>query len=165
MLFYQTLKGLILGGTTWIGLFRKEDMTETITNVFEKNEIRSVWNAEEEAYYFSVVDVVNALANPKDAWKYWSVLKNRLKAKDSEVTTNCSQLKMLAPDGKMRMRDAMKTVEILRLIESMPSSKAKVFRIKWHNYLFYRIATQYDTGLPISVFNDFIIWGGKILWN
>ena len=132
-------------------------MTETITNLFEKNEIRSIWNAKEEEYYFSVVDVVNVLANPKDARKYWSVLKNRLKAKDSEVTTNCSQLKMLAPGGKIQMRNAMKTVEILRPIESMPSSKAKVFCIKLHNYFFYRIATQYDTGLPISVFNDFII--------
>ena len=89
---------------------------DTITNLFEGKEIRSIWDNEKEDYYFSVVDVVNALANPKDARKYWSVLKTRLKKEGSEVTTNCSQLKMLAPDGKMRLRDAMKTNDILRLI-------------------------------------------------
>ena len=54
----------------------------------------------EKEYYFSVVDVISALANPKDARKYWSVLKTRLKKEGSEVTTNCSQFEMLAPDGK-----------------------------------------------------------------
>lgn len=75
------------------------------------------------------MDVVNALANPKDARKYWSVLKARLKKEGSEVTTNCSQLKMLASDGKMRLRDAMKTNDILRLIESIPSPKAEPFKM------------------------------------
>ena len=86
---------------------------ETISNLFEDREIRSIWDSEKEDYYFSVVDVINALANPKDARKYWSVLKSRLKKEGSEVTTNCSQLKMLAPDGKVRLRDAMKTNDIL----------------------------------------------------
>ena len=75
----------------------------TITNLFEGKEIKSVWDAEKEEYYFSVVDVVNALAEPKDPRKYWSSLKARLKKEGSEVTTNCSQLKMLAPDGKIRL--------------------------------------------------------------
>lgn len=99
----------------------KENKLETITNLFENSTIRSIWDKEKEEYYFSVVDVINALANPKDARKYWSVLKSRLKKEGSEVTTNCSQLKMLAPDGKVRLRDAMKTNDILRLIESIPS--------------------------------------------
>ena len=107
----------------------KENKLETITNLFENSTIRSVWNSEKEEYYFSVVDVINALANPKDARKYWSVLKSRLKKEGSEVTTNCSQLKMLAPDGKMRLRDAMKTNDILRLIESIPSPKAEPFKL------------------------------------
>ena len=75
----------------------------TITNLFEGKEIRSVWDAEKEEYYFSVVDVVNALAEQKDSRKYWSSLKARLKKEGSEVTTNCSQLKKLAPDGKIRL--------------------------------------------------------------
>ncbi len=68
----------------------KQDKLETITKLFEGKEIRSVWNNKEKEYYFSVVDVINALANPKDARKYWSVLKTRLKKEGSEVTTNCS---------------------------------------------------------------------------
>ena len=107
----------------------KQDKLETITKLFEGKEIRSIWNNKEEEYYFSVVDVINALANPKDARKYWSVLKTRLKKEGSEVTTNCSQFKMLAPDGKMRLRDAMKTSDILRLIESVPSPKAEPFKM------------------------------------
>lgn len=86
-----------------------EHKLETISNLFEGNEIRSVWDSEKEDYYFSVVDVVRALTESKDARKYWSVLKTRLKREGSEVTTNCSQLKMLPPDGKLRLRDVMKT--------------------------------------------------------
>ena len=83
---------------------------ETISNLFEDKEIRSVWDSEKEEYFFSVVDVINALTDSPKPRKYWSVLKNRLKKEGSEVTTNCSQLKMLAPDGKIRLRDAMKTI-------------------------------------------------------
>ena len=106
-----------------------QDKLETISNLFEGKEIRSIWNKEQEEYYFSVVDIVNALADPKDARKYWSSLKSRLKKEGSEVTTNCSQLKMLAPDGKIRLRDAMKTNDIFRLIESIPSPKAEPFKV------------------------------------
>ena len=99
----------------------KESKLATISNLFEDQEIRSVWDPEREEYYFSVVDVVKALTNSPDARKYWSVLKNRLKKEGSEVTTKCSQLKMEAPDGKLRLRDAMVTKDIFRLIESIPS--------------------------------------------
>ena len=77
---------------------------ETISNLFEGKEIRSIWDMEKEEYYFSVVDVIAALTDSSEPRKYWSVLKSRLKKEGSEVTTNCSQLKMLAPDGKMRIR-------------------------------------------------------------
>lgn len=89
----------------------KDDKLETISNLFEGNEIRSIWDSEKEDYYFSVVDVIAALTNSSNPRKYWSVLKLRLKNEGSEVTTNCSQLQMLAPDGKLRLRDAMKTSE------------------------------------------------------
>ena len=107
----------------------KKEKLETITNLFEDSEVRSIWNSEEEDYYFSVVDVIGALTNSNNPRKYWSVLKVRLKKEGSEVTTNCSQLKMLAPDGKMRLRDAMSTKNILRLIESVPSPKADPFKL------------------------------------
>lgn len=75
------------------------------------------------------MDVVGVLTDSENPRKYWSVLKTRLKTESSEVTTNCSQLKMLASDGKMRVRDAMKTVDMLRLVQSIPSSKAEPFKM------------------------------------
>lgn len=80
---------------------------------------------------FSVVDIVSILTDNdyQTARNYWKVLRKRLSSEGSEVTTNCSQLKMLAPDGKMRMRDAMKTRDVLRLIQSIPSPKAKPFKM------------------------------------
>ena len=102
---------------------------ENKIKVFENKQVRTVWNAEEEEWYFSVVDVVSVLTDSANPRKYWSVLKTRLKAEGSEVTTNCSQLKMIAPDGKMRMRDAMKTRDILRLVQSIPSPKAEPFKM------------------------------------
>jgi len=102
---------------------------ETLTNLFEGKEIRSIWDSEKEDYYFSVVDVIAALTESKEPRKYWSVLKNRLKKEGSQVTTNCSQLKMMAPDGKIRMRDALDTAGIFRLIESVPSPKAEPFKM------------------------------------
>ena len=123
---------------------------ETIVDLFEGKEIRSIWDNEKEDYYFSVVDVVNALANPKDARKYWSVLKTRLKKEGSEVTTNCSQLKMLAPDGKMRLRDAMKTNDILRLIESIPNPKAEPFKMWLANLGSERIDEVFDPEIAVK---------------
>ena len=67
-----------------------ENKLETISKLFEGNEIRSVWDLEKGDYYFSVVDVVGALTESKDPRKYWSVLKNRLKKEGGEVTTKCS---------------------------------------------------------------------------
>lgn len=102
---------------------------ETMLNLFEGKEIRSIWDAEKEDYYFSVVDVISALTDSVEPRKYWSVLKTRLKKEGSEVTTKCSQLKMLAPDGKIRLRDAMDTEGVFRLIESIPSKKAEPFKL------------------------------------
>ena len=103
-----------------------------LTNIFEGNEIRSIRNSEKEEYYFSVVDVISALTESTNPRHYWAVLKERLKNEGSEVVTNCDQLKMLAPDGKIRLRDAMTTKDIFRLIESIPSPKAEPFKLqKW----------------------------------
>ena len=107
----------------------EENKIDTITNLFEGKEIRSIWDSEKEDYYFSVVDVISALTGSVNPRKYWSVLKLRLKNEGSQVTTNCSQLKMLAPDGKIRLRDVMNTENILRLIESVPSPNAEPFKM------------------------------------
>ena len=99
---------------------------------FEERSIRSVWNEEREEWFFSVVDIVGALTDQPDtrhAAKYWSVLKVRLKEEGSELPTNCSQLKMRAADGKMRMTDAATTEQLFRIIQSIPSPKAEPFKL------------------------------------
>ena len=68
--------------------------------IFEQRNIRSLWDDEAETWYFSIVDVVAVLTDSPNPRKYWSVLKTRLKKEGSELTTNCSQLKMAAVDGK-----------------------------------------------------------------
>ena len=123
---------------------------ETISNLFEGKEIRSVWNSEKEEYYFSIVDVVSALTDSKEPRKYWSVLKNRLKKEGSELTTKCSQLKMMAPDGKMRIRDVLDTKGILRLIESIPSPKAEPFKLWLANLGSERIDEVFNPELAVT---------------
>lgn len=123
---------------------------ETISNLFEGKGIRSIWDREKEEYYFSVVDVVAALTDSPEPRKYWSVLKSRLKKEGSELTTKCSQLKMLAPDGKMRLRDAMITADIFRLIESIPSPKAEPFKMWLANLGSERIDEVFDPEIAIK---------------
>ena len=123
---------------------------ETITNLFEGNEIRSVWDSQKEEYYFSVVDVIKVLTESKNPRKYWSVLKIRLKQEGSELTTNCSQLKMMAPDGKMRMRDVLDTKGILRLIESVPSPRAEPFKMWLAQVGSDRIDEVFDPEIAIN---------------
>lgn len=97
--------------------------------VFESKNVRTVWNSDEEEWYFSVVDVVSILTDSADPQNYWYVLKNRLKKEGSELLTFCKGLKMLAPDGKMRQSDCLNTSGILRLVQSIPSPKAEPFKM------------------------------------
>ena len=123
---------------------------KTISNLFEGSEIRSVWNSEKEDYYFSVVDVIGALTDANNPRKYWSVLKLRLKREGSDVTTKCSQLKMKAPDGKLRLRDVLDTEGIFRLIESVPSPKAEPFKMWLASLGKERIDEVFDPEKAIS---------------
>ena len=99
--------------------------------VFENKQVRTLWNADEEEWYFSVVDVCNVLADSssKDPGAYWRKLKQRLKNEGSEVVTNCHGLKMQASDGKMRETDCLDTKGVLRLVQSIPSPKAEPFKM------------------------------------
>ena len=100
--------------------------------LFEEKRIRTAWDEEKEEWYFSIVDVVSILTDQPDqrhAAKYWSVLKTRLKQEGSELTTNCSQLKMTAADGKKRLTDVADTEQLLRIIQSIPSPKAEPFKL------------------------------------
>lgn len=99
--------------------------------LFEDKKIRTVWDAEREEWFFSVVDVVAVLTEQptaRHAAKYWSVLKTRLKGESGQLTTMCSQLKMTASDGKQRLTDVATTEQLLRLIQSIPSPKAEPFK-------------------------------------
>lgn len=102
---------------------------ETISNLFEGKEIRSVWDADKEEYYFSVVDVISALTDSKIPKRYWSDLKRKLTEEGSQLYENIVQLKMMANDGKLRETDTLDTKGVLRLIESVPSPKAEPFKL------------------------------------
>ena len=97
--------------------------------LFESRQIRSHWDAEQEKWYFSIVDVVAILTDSPNPRKYWSVLKIRLKKEGSELATNCSQLKMQSVDGKYYKTDVADTEQLLRLIQSVPSPKAEPFKL------------------------------------
>lgn len=96
--------------------------------LFQSTKIRSVWNEEEQQWYFSIVDVVGALTDSADSRKYWNKLKQRLKEEGSELVTICHRLKLPAADGKMRLTDTATAKGILRIIQSIPSPKAEPFK-------------------------------------
>lgn len=92
------------------------------------DKVRKVWNAKEEEWYFSIIDVCEVLTDSVDARKYWNKLKQRLSDEGNETVTNCHQLKMKASDGKMRKTDCANTEQLLRIIQSIPSKKAEPFK-------------------------------------
>ena len=96
--------------------------------IFEDKKVRTLWDAEQEKWYFSIVDVIAVLTDSANPQVYWRVLKKRLLAEGNETVTNCNGLKMQAPDGKMRMTDVADTEQLFRLIQSIPSPKAEPFK-------------------------------------
>ena len=122
----------------------------TITNLFEEKEIRSVWNSEKEEYYFSVIDVISALTDSKIPKRYWTDLKNKLTNEGSELYENIVRLKMRAQDGKLRETDTLDTKGIFRLIESVPSPKAEPFKLWLANLGSERIDEVLDPEIAIN---------------
>jgi hypothetical protein len=102
--------------------------TKQYVDLFESVQVRSHWNAEEEKWYFSVVDVVQVLTGSARPRKYWSDLKAKLSKEGSEVSEKIGQLKMRSGDGKERDTDAADVQTLLRLIQSIPSPKAEPFK-------------------------------------
>ena len=98
-------------------------------HLFEERKVRAIWDDEQEEWYFSIVDVISILTDSPNPRKYWSVLKTRLKREGSELTTNCSQLKMQAADGKKYLTDVANTEQLFSLIQSVPSPKAEPFKL------------------------------------
>jgi len=80
-------------------IMKKQDAIK----VFEDKKVRTLWNEENEKWYFSIVDVIAALTDSPNLQVYWRVMKKRLKDEGNETVTNCNRLKMQAPDGKMRL--------------------------------------------------------------
>lgn len=101
---------------------------QTDIKIFEDKKVRTLWDAEHEKWYLSIVDVIAVLTDSPNPQVYWRVLKKRLKDEGNETVTNCNALKMPAPDGKMRLTDVADTEQLFRLIQSIPSPKAEPFK-------------------------------------
>ena len=128
-----------------------KDKLETISNLFEGNEIRSIWDNEKEEYYFSVVDVISALTDANIPRNYWSDLKRKLKEEGSQLHEKIVQLKMKSKkDGKNYLTDTLDTKGILRLIESVPSPKAEPFKLWLANLGSERIDEVFDPEIAIN---------------
>ena len=93
--------------------------------LFDEKKVRTVWDEENEEWYFSIVDVVGVLTDSPNPNNYWKVLKNRLKKEGSQLVTNCNQLKMQSADGNYYKTDVASTDQLFRLIQSIPSPKAE----------------------------------------
>lgn len=100
----------------------------TSIRLFESKQIRAAWSEEDQKWYFSVVDVIEALTGTDRPRKYWSDLKSKLRKEGSQLSEKIGQLKMRAEDGKMRDTDVADTEQLLRLIQSVPSPKAEPFK-------------------------------------
>ena len=102
---------------------------EKAIKLFDQNQVRVHWDGKNEKWYFSIVDVVEILAENDRPRKYWNDLKKKLREEGSEMSEKIGQLKMVATDGKMRLTDVADTEQLLRLIQSIPSPKAEPFKL------------------------------------
>lgn len=118
--------------------------------LFHEKQVRRHWDEEKELWYFSIVDVIKILTESVNPRKYWSVLKTRLKKEGSEVATNCSQLKLIAFDGKKYLTDVADTETLLRLIQSIPSPKAEPFKLWLAKVGYERIEETEDPELAME---------------
>ena len=121
--------------------------------LFEEKKVRTVWDDEQEKWYFSIVDVVGILTDQPDlehARNYWKVLKHRLKKEGFESVTNCNQLKMLSSDGKYYKTDVATTQQLFRLIQSIPSPKAEPFKLWMAQVAKERLDQMQDPELSIE---------------
>jgi hypothetical protein len=118
--------------------------------LFENKKVRTTWDAEQEKWYVSIIDVIAVLTESVDANAYWRKLKQRLKAEGNETVTNCHGLKMQAPDGKMRLTDVADTEQLFRLIQTIPSPKAEPFKLWLAQIASERLDEMQDPELTID---------------
>jgi hypothetical protein len=103
--------------------------TKNTLKLFEDKKVRTLWDNEQEKWYLSVVDVIGVLTDSPNPNNYWKVLKNRLKKEGNQSVTNCNQLKMQSADGKFYKTDVADVEQLFRLIQSIPSPKAELFKM------------------------------------
>lgn len=136
--------------------------------LFEKSNVRAVWDDEKDKWYFSIIDIVQVLTDSKDyttARKYWNKLKQRLKEEGNQLVTNCLQLKLQAMDGKMRLTDVAETEHLLRFIQSIPSPKAEPFKLWMAEVANRRLDQLEDPELSIEqAINDYRQLGYSEAW-
>jgi len=141
-----------------------QEKVNTISNLFEGHQIRSIWDKELEDYHFSVVDVIEALTDSSNPRDYWYKLKTRMNEEEqSQLSTKCRQLKMLSKDGKMRLTDTLDTESIFRLIESVPSPKAEPFKLWLARLGREKVDEVFDPSKGIDQMIDFYLMKGYTL--
>lgn len=123
---------------------------ENAIQLFENKKVRTLWDAENEKWFFSIIDVIEALTESDRPRKYWSDLKAKLQKEGSEVSDKIGQLKMVAPDGKMRITDVADTEQLFRLIQSIPSPKAEPFKLWLAQIASERLDEMQDPELTID---------------
>lgn len=133
--------------------------------LFEQKQVRSVWDEQQEKWYFSIVDVIEILTETINPTTYWRKLKQRLKAEGNETVTNCHGLKMRAKDGKMRLTDVADVQQLLRLIQSIPSPKAEPFKLWLAQVGSERLDEMQDPELAINrAMQDYLQLGYSEDW-
>jgi hypothetical protein len=123
---------------------------ETAIKLFEDKKVRTDWDAEQEKWYLSIIDVIEVLTGTDRPRKYWSDLKAKLNKEGSELSEKIGQLKMSAPDGKMRSTDVADTEQLFRLIQSIPSPKAEPFKLWLAKVASERLDEMQDPELSID---------------
>src|SRR3990172_3114511 len=118
--------------------------------IFEEKKVRTIWDGEQEKWYFSVIDVIGILTNGNRPRKYWSDLKTKLKKEGSELSEKIGQLKMSSADGKAYKTDVADTEQLFRLIQSIPSPKAEPFKIWLAQIASERLDEMQDPELTID---------------
>jgi hypothetical protein len=128
-------------------------MKKESIQLFEAQKVRTIWDAENDKWYFSIIDVIGILTEQvsfQSSRNYWKVLKHRLAKEGNETVTNCNQLKLEAEDGKMRITDVADTEQLFRLIQSIPSPKAEPFKLWLAQVASERLDEMQDPELSID---------------
>lgn len=129
---------------------KRKKQKETKPIIFQEKEVRRIWDEKKEEWYFSIIDIVEILTESPRPRKYWNALKTKLKEEGSQLSQEVGQLKMTAPDGKLRLTDVAYARTIFRLIQSIPSKKAEPFKLWLAKIGNERINEIYDPELAIN---------------